>query len=288
MTDPLDATGIAFMPLEIERLKRSKTWRQCRSQPFLAYYVVNLWMAAFHGVPAGSLEDDDEALCELACCSPLEWPSIRPVALHRWQKREDGRLYHPIVESKAREALSLRKSSKHHQVRKTRELSDLSAPDTFESWYAEYPRKVARGAARTAYAVALKKTGVEVLLESVKRYAKACEAKEPQYIAHPATWLNQERWRDGKVTDRPTVTIERPASAAIWNGNGEKLAALIGEAAFQAWFGDASLQLVPSPKISVESEFKRDWIARNFPTALRRVFGEYELTVSERPANAGD
>lgn len=196
MTDagPLDATAVPAMPVEIVRLRRSKSWRRCRTEPFLAFYLVNLWCAAFHGIPAGSLEDDDESLAELAGCPPLEWSALRSIALHGWQKREDGRIYHPIVEAKAREALALSGATKR-AVRQSRTTDGM--PCGFLEWWAEYPRKIAQGAAKTAYERALRKTGAVILLEGAKRFAHQVRLREPQFICFPATWLNQERWRDG-------------------------------------------------------------------------------------------
>jgi hypothetical protein len=40
------------------------------------------------------------------------------------------------------------------------------------------------------------------LLEAVEHYAESVASKAPQYIAHPATWLNGARWED-----EPTSTV---------------------------------------------------------------------------------
>jgi hypothetical protein len=42
-----------YMPLYIQRLQRSKAWLRCKRRPELAFYMVNLWMRAWHEVPAG-------------------------------------------------------------------------------------------------------------------------------------------------------------------------------------------------------------------------------------------
>lgn len=68
--------------------------------------------------------------------------------------------------------------------------------DQFEVWWKAYPRKLGKGQARKAFAGALKKTTFEVLLEGAKRYAGQREGQDPTYTAHPATWLNGERWLD--------------------------------------------------------------------------------------------
>lgn len=66
----------------------------------------------------------------------------------------------------------------------------------FEEWWKHYPRKVAKGAARRAFAKALKKTDLETLTTTVQRFAAKIAGKDPELIPHAATWLNAERWGD--------------------------------------------------------------------------------------------
>ncbi len=101
--------GFSFIPLEIERLRLSKAWMMAKRNPELAFYMLNLWMASWHEVPAGSLEDDDEVLANAAMCSLKKWPKIREKVMRTWVKCEDGRLYHPVVCEKVREAWTSKK-----------------------------------------------------------------------------------------------------------------------------------------------------------------------------------
>lgn len=67
----------------------------------------------------------------------------------------------------------------------------------FKLFYEEvYPKRVGRGAARKAYSAARKKADADKILAGAQRYAAAMKDKEPRFICHPATWLNQERWDD--------------------------------------------------------------------------------------------
>lgn len=78
------------------------------------------------------------------------------------------------------------------EARKEGSLRSLTRePDGFDQWWAEYPRKDAKGAARKAYAAALKKATEAELLTGVRLYPFQ---PDPQYQPMPATWLNQERW----------------------------------------------------------------------------------------------
>jgi len=109
LSDPLvpadvDLRDFSWMPIEIHRLRRSKAWLICKRKPELAFYMLNLWTAAWHDTPAGSLEDDDDVLADLAMCPPDQWPDLREHVLRGWVKCSDGRLYHPTVASLVREA----------------------------------------------------------------------------------------------------------------------------------------------------------------------------------------
>jgi len=66
----------------------------------------------------------------------------------------------------------------------------------FEAWYAVYPRHVARQPAERAFVAALKLVPLETLTAGARRYADEVAHREPEKIAHPATWLNARRWED--------------------------------------------------------------------------------------------
>ena len=100
----VDLRDFAFMPLEVSRLLRSRTWLKARRRPEIGFYLVNLWAGAWHEVPAGSLPDDEDVLSDLARCTPARWKKLRSEILAAWVRCADGRLYHPVVAEKAREA----------------------------------------------------------------------------------------------------------------------------------------------------------------------------------------
>ena len=68
--------------------------------------------------------------------------------------------------------------------------------DGFDAFWAEVPRKAGKGQALKAYRAALKKADAEIILQGMIDYAASVQGKDAQYIAHPATWLNGERWQD--------------------------------------------------------------------------------------------
>lgn len=91
--------------------------------------------------------------------------------------------------------------------------SSSSDDDGFNKFWAEYPRKVGKGTARRAWKTAIKKTDLDTILEATLTYRLSC-SKETQYIAHPATWLNGERWADNQeslhTTNKPDLPVWVP------------------------------------------------------------------------------
>lgn len=68
----------------------------------------------------------------------------------------------------------------------------------FLAFWQAYPRRVAKGAARTAFAKAAKFANPNDIIQGAIAFAAHCEERgvEKQYIPHASTWLNAERWED--------------------------------------------------------------------------------------------
>lgn len=104
--DPLvpaevDLRDFGYMPLDALRLRDSDLAIEASPEVFRA--SVLLWCASWHQVPAGSLPMKDKTLAEYSRAG-VRWPRIRAEVLSRWVECADGRLYHPVVAEKAREA----------------------------------------------------------------------------------------------------------------------------------------------------------------------------------------
>lgn len=69
--------------------------------------------------------------------------------------------------------------------------------DWFDRFWTAYPRKVGKPKARSAFKAAMKKCDLRDMGEGLRRWVEYwVERDEPQFIPHPTTWLNQERWND--------------------------------------------------------------------------------------------
>jgi len=68
--------------------------------------------------------------------------------------------------------------------------------DGFDEFWGVYPRRIAKGQARTAYKSALKKIPHDSIIAAVVKYAVSIDGQESKFIKHPSTWLNGECWAD--------------------------------------------------------------------------------------------
>jgi hypothetical protein len=67
---------------------------------------------------------------------------------------------------------------------------------TFEEFWKVYPRKVGKRNAFTAYTHAIKRGGSgDEIIQGALKYRDSPD-RDSAYTAHPATWLNGDRWLD--------------------------------------------------------------------------------------------
>jgi uncharacterized protein YdaU (DUF1376 family) len=100
----------------------------------------------------------------------------------------------------------LRLKKENPKEKKTRSAGSAE----FENFWSVYPRKINRAVALKAFEKAIRKTEADLIITAVRGYKFA---DDEQFIPHPATWLNQERWIDGTPTSvRPQVTEAEQAA----------------------------------------------------------------------------
>lgn len=95
------------------------------------------------------------------------------------------------------------------------EVKDSSSDVPFETFWKFYPRKTDKGGARKAWAKATKKATIGTVTAGVQRFAADPNLPEPQFIPHPTTWLNGERWNDGPLPPRSGRPKPRTADSAM-------------------------------------------------------------------------
>lgn len=90
------------------------------------------------------------------------------------------------------------------------------ATDLFGRFWSQYPRHVAKPAARRAWDQAIKEGhDPNVIMAGVHRYAAERDGQEERYTAYPATWLRNRRWEDDPTPPPSSASPERrPGSTA--------------------------------------------------------------------------
>ncbi len=91
----------------------------------------------------------------------------------------------------------------------------------FDTFWQAYPRRVAKGHARTAFDRAIRKTTLETMLAAIADYIRF----KPERIdfKHPATWLNGECWDDEWASVPQEIGRKRSFADVAFdriNGNG--------------------------------------------------------------------
>ena len=86
--------------------------------------------------------------------------------------------------------------------------AEPTAEQSFETWWALYPKKVDRKLAEKAYLGILKRRDATVpeLYAGLRAYAAFLDAErwESRHIKGPAAWLNAERWKDDLTVRKRT------------------------------------------------------------------------------------
>jgi hypothetical protein len=141
LVDPdTDLRDFRFMPLDVVRFAHSDLVTTAAPEEIVA--AILLWGASWHQRPAASLPDDDRVLSQLAGYgrAVASWQAVKAGALRGFVKCSDGRLYHPVVAEKARDAwlgkLKQRWRTFGAAIRKHNERNpnDKREAPTFEDW----------------------------------------------------------------------------------------------------------------------------------------------------------
>lgn len=87
--------------------------------------------------------------------------------------------------------------------------SKPAASKEFDSFWASYPRKIGKEAARKAFIKAITKTTAGKIMDGVEQLRIEVAGKDQQFTPHAATWLRSGRWDD---------EVAPPSLAVVPNG----------------------------------------------------------------------
>lgn len=143
-------------------------------------------------------ETEEIFLPEAIACTGSEGTSAKRVRDYRERQKAKTLQCNTPVTPLLRDS-NVEKRREDKEKEKIRVDTEL-VNDT-DLWFGEfwklYPRKVAKANAVKAFKKKCKdEQTYTAIMRGLQNYVTACKGKDPQYIAHPATWINGERWND--------------------------------------------------------------------------------------------
>ncbi len=259
MTEAVNVQCLPYMPLQIDRLRRSKTWLRCKRNPEIAFYMVNLWMRAWHEIPAGSIEDDDDVLADAAMCSPEKWEELKDDILQGWERR-DGRVWHSTVTEIATESeTKLRRNKRrteaaretleqkrHSSVTEPSDVADRSSTESVTDTVTETAGNASRRSASVTESV------TETVTETVRA---------PTRSVTDTVTEHEGKGREGNRRE------EKEANAS--RARGTRLPADFSLP--DEWRQYAASKGLPESRIDHEAEqFRNHWLADGTARAIKR------------------
>lgn len=137
-----DLQDFAFMPLDVARLRDSSLASD--ETPEACWAAVLLWATSWHQIPAASIPNNDMWIAKHAGYAlrgkvDRAWKGVRDGALRGFIECSDGRLYHPVVAEKAREAwqakLEQRWRTECARIKKHADRHEMKLDrPTFDEW----------------------------------------------------------------------------------------------------------------------------------------------------------
>lgn len=185
----IDLRPIEYMPLFGHRLFGSDFDAEATDTEFRA--GMRLWWAAFQSKPAGSLPNNDAALCQAAGFGRdlKAWARIRERALHGFVLCSDNRLYHPVLVDAVMGAWRKRKVARERKQRQ-REQLEQRGHEQDEQRDGSGPSR-ACPVGQNAPVTPLRereREGREIPSESLIPPSPPSEARSPRGIRLPEDW----------------------------------------------------------------------------------------------------
>jgi len=88
----------------------------------------------------------------------------------------------------------------------------LTGSAEFDKFWMIYPRKVNKGLAMKAWEKAAIKAAPALIIAAVEAWKNSKDFPEPDFIPHPSSWLNGERWSD-ELSDKKQVVTQAEREA---------------------------------------------------------------------------
>lgn len=255
MTESLNVQCLPYMPLQIDRLRRSKAWLRCKRNPEIAFYMVNLWMRAWHEIPAGSIEDDDDVLADAAMCSPEKWEELKDDILQGWERR-DGRVWHSTVTEIATESETKLRRNKRRTEAARETLEQKRHSSVTEASEPAEGRSTETVTASVTEASGVSSTPPASVTESVTESVAALTGSVTDTVTeHEGKGREGNRREDKEAIASRARGTRLPADFSLPD----------------EWRRYAASKGLPENRIDHEAEqFRNHWLADGTPRAVKR------------------
>ncbi|MCX7361876.1 MAG: DUF1376 domain-containing protein [Alphaproteobacteria bacterium] len=108
----VDLKDFRFMPIDVLTIRDSPL---TIGDPAIFRATLMLWFVAWHQLPAGSLDPNDDWLAHRSGAG-ADWPRIRDTVLAGFVEHADGRLYHPLLTEKVLQAWGRKRTKTLHKA----------------------------------------------------------------------------------------------------------------------------------------------------------------------------
>jgi hypothetical protein len=99
----------------------------------------------------------------------------------------------------------IHKDIKDIKTYKDNKKNSINDQNLFEKFWEIYPKKKGRGVAEKSFKKAISENDPREIFAGLKLILESGEWTDYQFIPYPATWLNQERWKDSVLKIPQTI-----------------------------------------------------------------------------------
>ncbi|MBJ8342802.1 hypothetical protein JGU71_28320 [Antrihabitans sp. YC3-6] len=136
----------------------------------------------------------------------------------------------------------------------------------FETWWAHYPLKKAKGQAERAFTTARRNVDLDTLTAAVQAYSKTVNGLDPKFIAYGSTWLNGKRWLDEDIAPATATGIEDWLRDCWTNHN---TIAITDRCGLEFYNPDIPEDVADVKAFTLQA--RRDWIKTNHDEIVARI-----------------
>ena len=108
----------------------------------------------------------------------------------RWDKHQEK-------DNTVKDSLITKDNSSSSSTYSSSYSSNIDIYSSFDKFWKAYPRKIGKKPAKVAWEKIKPSNGlIEKILSAIENQKQSKAWQQKQFIPHPTSWLNQERWKD--------------------------------------------------------------------------------------------